>query len=228
MSEFLSWLDRWFTDLSSRKLEDLKINPTKVALISVDMINGFCHKGPLASREVASIIPNVVAAFNRCHLHGVRNFLLLQDSHSPDATEFEAYPPHCMKGTVESKTIPEISKLPFSRLFTIIEKNSISPAFSKSFINWMKDHREVNNFIIVGNCTDLCVYTVAMHLRLSANAEDLKRRIIVVSNCVATYNLEVGSSKKIGALAHDGELLHKLFLYHMRLNGVEVVGSLKY
>lgn len=225
---FLDWINDWYKKLSPSSFQDLKINPTKTALISVDMIVGFCHEGPLASKEVASIIPALISTIEKSYKIGVRNFLLLQDTHSENAVEFAAYPPHCIRGTNESKTIPELTKLPFSNLFTIIEKNSLSPAFSDSFIKWMKSHTEVENFIIVGNCTDLCVHTVAMHLRLGANAADLKRRVIVVADSVATYNMTVETAQKVGAMSHESELLHKLFLYHMKLNGVEILKDLKY
>ena len=72
-----------------------------------------------------------------------------------------------------------------------------------------------------------------MHFRLSANAANLKRRIIVPASAVATYDMPVSTAKKIGALPsdseglpHDRELLHKIFLYHLSLNGVEIVSSL--
>lgn len=227
MVAFLDWLNTWYKKLTSSSFKDLEIDPSKTVLISVDMIVGFCHEGPLASKEVVSIIPNLVSTFNKSYKFGIKHFLLLQDTHSENAVEFAAYPPHCIKGTKESETIPELKNLPFSNLFTIIEKNSLSPAFSDSFLKWMKAHSEVENFIIVGNCTDLCVHTVAMHLRLEANARDLKRRVIVVADSVATYNMPVEAAQKVGALPHDSNLLHKLFLYHMKLNGVEVVKEIE-
>ena len=32
----------------------------------------------------------------------VRDFALTQDTHDPNTPEFEAYPPHCLRGTAES------------------------------------------------------------------------------------------------------------------------------
>ena len=37
---------------------------------------------------------------------------------------------------------------------------------------------------------------------------------------------EVETARQIGALPHDGDLLHRLFLYHMALNGIRVVREL--
>src|SRR3990172_4235833 len=100
--QFLTWLEHWIADLKPLSLAKSGLVPNKAALISVDMVNGFCHQGPLASKNVTSIIPKVIEAFNKCREFGVSNFLLLQDTHSPDASEFEAYPPHCQRGSKES------------------------------------------------------------------------------------------------------------------------------
>jgi hypothetical protein len=38
--------------------------------------------------------------------------------------------------------------------------------------------------------------------------------------------MSVERAEQLGAVPHDAELLHRVFLYHMMLNGVEVVASL--
>ncbi len=224
--EFLLWLHEWVNKLPSKVFEDFD-NPERIAIISVDMVNGFCHKGSLASTEVKSIIPNVVHVFKKAKNYGVENFVLLQDAHHHEATEFEAYPPHCVKGTDEADAIPELKELSFANQFVTIEKNALSPAYETYFDEWLLKHPKVDTFIIVGDCTDLCVYSVAMHLRLYANAKNLNRRIIVPSNAVATYDMPVKKAQKIGALPHDEKLLHPLFLYHMALNAIEVIKEIK-
>jgi len=224
-SDFLNWLDDFVKKLPEKTFEDLD-EPKNVALISVDMVVGFCHKGSLASKEVKDIIPNVVSLFNKSHEYGVDKFVLLQDAHYHQATEFSAYPPHCVKGSDEAETIPELKALPFSKSFVKIEKNSLSPAYETKFDQWLLKNPNVDTFVIVGDCTDLCVYSMAMHLRLYANAKNIKRRIIVPANAVATYNLSVDDAKKLGAFPHDEKLLHPLFLYHMALNAIEIIKEL--
>ena len=74
----------------------------------------------------------------------------------------------------------------------------------------------------------MCTYQLAMHLRLRANA--LQRRgvrVIVPEDCVDTYDLTVDAARSIGALPHDADLLHRIFLYHLALNGVEVVKRIR-
>lgn len=220
--EFLEWLHTWHENLESTSFEDFD-EPERIALISVDMVVGFCHKGSLASTEVKNIIPPVVDLFHKAKEYGVSHFLLVQDAHHHEATEFAAYPPHCVKGTDEAEIIPELKKLSFSQEFVTIEKNSLSPAYNTAFDTFLSKHPKVDTFIIVGNCTDLCIYAMAMHLRLSANSKNEKRRIIVAANAVATYDMSVTKAEEIGAMPHDAKLLHPLFLYHMALNAVEIV-----
>ena len=65
-----------------------------------------------------------------------------------------------------------------------------------------------------------------MHLRLDANARQLQRRVILPADCVDTYDTPLALAKEIGAFPHPADLLHAVFLYHMALNGVEVVKTL--
>nr|HID14296.1 cysteine hydrolase [Anaerolineae bacterium] len=224
---FLDWLARWKTDLPSLDLEEVVSDPARVALVSQDLLKGFCNQGPLSSPRAASIIPGVVHLFQRAHDLGVRHFLLLQDAHTPDAVEFSAYPPHCVAGTEESETIDELSNLPFSNLFTVFPKNSISSSVGTALEAWLEAHPMVTTFIVVGVCTDICIYHVAMYLRVRANVLGQRdARIVVPADCVQTYDMPVETAEELGALPHDGDLLHRIFLYSMALNGVEVVAHL--
>ena len=68
-----------------------------------------------------------------------------------------------------------------------------------------------------------------MFLRLDANARQIKdRKVIVPTNCVDTYDLSVEGGKQIGVIPHPADFLHAVFLYHMMLNGVEVVSELTF
>lgn len=225
--EFIKFLEKWMEGLKSLFLKQEMKSPHEASLISVDMINGFCHQGPLASPRVREIIPAITALFKEAHGFGVRNFVLIQDTHSKDTPEFEAFPPHATQGSRESETIPELQELPFSHLFTVIPKNSLHPAIGTSFDDWLEGRQDLRTFIVVGNCTDLCVYNLALYLRLRANALGLKgHQILLPENCVQTYHLSVGDAKGIGALPHDGDFLHAMFLYHMALNGIRVLSGI--
>jgi nicotinamidase-related amidase len=224
---FLDWLAQWEKELPVISLSEVISDPARVGVLSVDLVKGFCTEGPLASPRVAGIVPAVVDLFKRVHSLGVRHFLLSQDTHDADAVEFSAFAPHAIEGTSESETIDELMELPFSNTFSIIPKNSISSLIGTTFEDWLEAHPEVITLLIVGDCTDLCVYQAAMHLRLRANVMGLRDvRVIVPADCVQTYDMPVETAAQLGILPHDGDLLHSIFLYHMALNGVEVIGRL--
>jgi nicotinamidase-related amidase len=226
-SAFLDWLEEWEEDLPSIDLDEVVADPARVAIVSQDLLKGFCDAGPLASERAAGIVPAVVDLFERAHRLGVRHFLLLQDTHDADAVEFSAYPPHCVAGSEEGEMIEALQELPFSDLFTVLPKNSISSNIGTDLDPWLDDHPEVTTFIVVGVCTDICVFHGAITLRVRANVLGLEEaRVVVPANCVQTFDMPVDVAEEVGAMPHDGDLLHRVFLYHMALNNVEVVASL--
>lgn len=224
---FLDWLAQWEESLPDASLSEVVPDPARAALVSEDMLKGFCNQGALASPRAGGIVPAVVRLFQRAHDLGGRHFLLFQDTHDPDAVEFSAYPPHCVAGTAESETIDELKALPFSDLFVTLPKNSISSSIGTGLDAWLEAHPQVTDFIVVGVCTDICVYLAALYLRMRANILGQREaRVVVPADCVQTYDLPVETAAELGALPHDADLLHRVFLYHMALNGIEVVAHL--
>jgi nicotinamidase-related amidase len=221
-----TFISDWLATLTPLTLEELAPEPKRAAMFSADVINGFFREGPLASARVDRLTGPIVRLFTAAWEHGIRQFVLLQDTHDPDTPEFRAYPPHCVAGTEESATISDLSRLPFGDHFTIIEKNSLHPAIGTRFDAWWDDHSALNRAIVVGDCTDLCVYQLAMHLRLRANALNMRDfEVIVPIEAVDTFDIPVGPGQKVGA-AHPGDFFHDVFLYHMASNGIRVVPAL--
>jgi nicotinamidase-related amidase len=222
---FLEWLVEWERNLPTLRWADLlrEMPPERIGVFCVDMTNGFCHEGNLASPRVHGLIPAVRHLFEEAHQAGVRQFVLPQDTHRQDALEFHDFPLHCVAGTTEAETIPELQELPFADLFQVLPKNSISTSQGTGLDAWLEARAELGAALLCGDCTDLCVHQLMMHLKLRANAHHQALRVIVPANCVQTYDLPVATARQLGALPHDGDLLHLIFLYHMRLNGAEVV-----
>ena len=226
---FLNWLVDWH---NSRPVVELAAilekagGADKVAVLAVDVTSGFCSEGALASERVAAIVEPVVRLFQRAYELDVRHFVLPQDTHSEDALEFSSFPPHCVRGSAEASTVPELTNLPFSDQFLIIEKDTISSSINTELDGWLEGHPEVTTFLVVGDCTDFCVYQLAMYLRLRANALGQRGvRVIVPLEGVDTFDIPVDVAQEIGALPHHGDLMHLIFLYGMAQNGVEIAAK---
>ena len=228
----LDYLDEFLAALPEASLGDLIAGAggaERVAMIAVDVVNGFCTTGPLASERVGAIVPPVERLLRAGHAAGIRRFAVLRDSHDPRAPEFAQFPPHCVAGTEESALVAELARLPFSGSFMDVPKNATSAwAGATRFSSWIAEQESagVTTFVVAGDCTDLCVYQTAMPLKLSANARNVRAEVVVPAECVDTYDLPVETARSLGALPHDGDLLHAVFLYHLQLNGVRVVRRL--
>ena len=76
--------------------------------------------------------------------------------------------------------------------------------------------------------TRAAIATSAHTSELSFNAAgDAGFEVVVPADCVDTYDLPVDAAARLGVMPHEGDLMHRLFLYHMALNGVQVVRSLR-
>lgn len=225
---FLAWIGDWKDGLPALNMADVVDKPASVVLLSVDVTNGFCYEGPLSSPRVATIVPPIVRLFERAYELGIRRFILPQDTHHEEAIEFGSFPPHCTRNSAESESVAEFKALPFFDQFIVMPKNSISSNLGTELPAWLDAHPDVTTFLVVGDCTDLCTYQLAMYLRLRANEfQRTSDRVILPVNCVDTYDLSVQVAQETGAFPHHGDLLHLIFLYHMALNGVEVVASVQ-
>jgi len=218
---FLDYLDQFVSGLKPAAWDEVSPDSAHTAIFAIDIVNGFCYEGNLASPRIARIVEPAVRLFTLAHARGVRQFVLIQEWHHEHATEFNAFPRHCVRNTREAESVPAIAALSFAAEFVLLHKNSLSAAIGTGLDAWLEAH-PVQTAIVVGDCTDLCTYNLAMHLRLRANERNENLRVLVPANCVDTYDLPV-AAQQIGALPHDANLLHAVFLYHMHLNAIDVV-----
>lgn len=181
--------------------------PEKTTLIVVDMINGFVKEGALASPNVLAINQPIANLCKSCGEAGIR-IAALCDSHPADSPEFESYPPHCVTGSAECEVTDEIKSAAKINMITKGSTNGmLEPAFK-----WWADLMGCDTFIIVGDCTDLCVLQLATSLKGWFNAKGAKSRVIVPAALVATYDLA----------EHTADLQSLFALYNMSVNGIEL------
>lgn len=202
-------------ELKGKTIDLLSLKKDNTALFVVDMVNGFVYQGPLSSPRVAAIANNI-AELNEKTAGYKKVFFL--DSHENDSQEFNSFPMHCMKGTMEAELIPELKTKASDGPGTwYIEKNSTNGFYSNKFQDWLVQHiDEVDNYIITGCVTDICVLQFALSLKANFNETNKNKRIIVPKNCVETYD---GGS-------HDGYLMNLFALYNMHTSGIEIVDKI--
>ena len=171
-------------------------NPRAVAILSIDLVKGFTQVGVLASRRIAGIVPQGRSLVCSAHALGVRDFVLLQHSHPRDSPQFEAFGSHCEAGTEEEETISELASLPFAEEFTIMRKRSLSPAIRPILTpGWMRGPESRPTLWLA--IAPTCALSLAMHVKMRANAMGIRHRVIVPETCVQTYDLSVDAAREL-------------------------------
>ena len=228
LHEFGTWLENRDETRPSVSLSELVQESgggDRCAVLTVDLIRGFCDEGALVSSRISKLVEPTCAFLRNCFEAQLRTFLFPCDAHQVDSPEFQSFPVHCVKGTKESELVSPLLSLPFSDSFERFDKRSVSSIVETSLASRLMGDK-FRTLICLGDCTDLCLYHLATGLRFLANSEGLPWRILVPANLVATYDVSIADAEKLGILPHPGDLLHSLFLYHLELNGVEVVSSI--
>jgi len=152
------------------------------ALVVIDMQRGFLEEGyPLfCGEEARCIIPPVLRLVEQELLKGTPLFFTA-DAHAPDDKEFEIFPPHCVRGSVEAQVIPELA--PYLDRATLIETTRFS-AFFDTDLHHRLQRNNVEKLIVCGVCTDICV----MHTVADACYRDYA--VEVREDCVSSFNAE--------------------------------------
>ena len=226
---FFGWLTKWLSERPTERMSEIVAHaggPQNTAVFCIDMIKGFTSEGPLASPRIAALTHNIIRILSAAYEAGVYDLVLAQDSHTSNSHEFAAFPPHCLSGTSEAEPIEAIHDLIFFDEMAIFPKNCLNALVGTGLPEWLSNRPQLNALIVIGDCTDLCVYQLAMGLKMRANTSNMASRILVPMDCVDTYDLPVETALSIGALPHPGDLMHSLALYQMALNGIEVLRTI--
>ena len=209
-SQFLPYILNVFDNLNSYNLNNFEKNST--VLIVVDIINGFAKKGTLYSPNIENLIDPIYDKIKIANNLTIP-VLAFADCHDTNAVEFENYPPHCIKNTDECKIVDKIHE---NCEYALINKNSTNGFFSPEFKDFLINNTNISNFIIIGDCTDICISQLALTLKAYFNNQNLKSNIIVPLNLVDTYDLN----------EHNSDLMNIISLYTMHLNGIDIIKNL--
>ena len=194
--------------LKSKKINEL--NLSKTMLFIIDMNNGFAKKGALYSDRVEALINPIT---NLAKILETKNceIIAFTDSHNKDSIELRSYPTHCLENDYESKIVDEISTI---KNLKVIPKNSTNGFFCLED----KNFKNIDNIIVVGDCTDICIYQFVVTLKSYFNQNNIDKNIIVPMNLVDTYHIDN---------IHNAEIMNIVFLNSMIQNGVEVIKEIE-
>lgn len=207
MEKFLKFMQDDLKSVGEVSLSDFSKENT--AVIFVDMVKGFYNEGPLANEKVENIIPSLAILNEKTK--GYKKIFFV-DSHTEDSTEFKCYPKHCIKDTVEEEIIDELQIDDEDKNISIIKKNSINGFHAKGVKEFLDDS-SIQNYIVVGVCTDICVKSFVLTTISYFNEKNLDKKIIVPMNMVETFDFDF----------HSREFWNLTSLFEMKSNGAIIV-----
>lgn len=184
----------------------------KTCLFIVDINNGFAKEGALYSPRVEALINPITKFAKHLSNNEIANIIAFTDCHTPNSTELLSYPSHCLENDLESQIVDELKSI---KSIHILPKNSTNGFFALNNLNF----DNIDNIIIVGDCTDICIYQFAVTLKAYFNQENISKNIVVPMNLVDTYDIPS---------VHPAELLNIVFLNSMIQNGINVVKEISY
>ncbi len=186
----------------------------KTALVIMDMVNGFVREGKMRNPLAEDLIEPIVGLMRECKKRGFP-ILAFGDMHQEDSPEFSVYEKHCVQESSQTEVVSEIRR---EGGYELIHKNSTNGFLEEAFQEWMKAHSDIDSFIVVGVCTDICVMQFCLTLKAWFNKQDKASRILVPLDGVETYDVRM----------HNITLTNTMAAYFMEESGIEVALNLVY
>lgn len=209
MNNLLNELEALKNNLDNLPVENISnIQLNKTDLFIVDINNGFAKGGALYSPRIESLI-NPITEFSKKLSPKLHRIIAFTDCHPKDSIEFLSYPPHCLEGDAESDIVDELKTI---ENLKVLPKNSTNGFFALGNMNF----DDVDNIIVIGDCTDICIYQFAVTLKTYFIQNNINKNVIVPMNLVDTYDIPN---------VHCADLSNIVFLNSMIQNGINVIKS---
>lgn len=165
-------------------VEGLVAHPERTALLVIDMQNDFVlPDAPVPASGAVEIVPRVAELAARARTGGLP-VIFTMEMHRADRTDFgielEFEPPHCLEGTPGVEIVDRLRPRGGDH---VIRGKRRYDAFLGTDLDFVLRLSGVENLVVTGVCTDVCVTSTVQHAR------NLDYRCFVVRDAVA------GSSK---------------------------------
>lgn len=178
----------------------IEIDPSRDALVMVDVQNDFCPRGALGVPEGDRVVPVLNGYAARFASRGACIFVS-RDWHPRETTHFQAYggvwPPHCVQGTAGAEFHPELV-LPAATTLVSKGMDPKSDAYScfqaetedgASFAATL-GARGVSRLFVGGLATDYCVKSTVLD-GVRAGFE-----LVVLEDAIAAVDLTQGDGER--------------------------------
>lgn len=162
-----------------------RLDPLRTATLIIDMQRDFLDPcAPISTPAGLELIPRINRLTARARVLGMP-VIFTQEMHRADKSDFgielEFEPPHCLEGTPGMELAEQLDVEPGD--YRILNKRRYD-AFLGTDLETLLRARHIENLIVVGVCTDICVTSTVQHAR------NLDFRCYVVRDCVAGTSVE--------------------------------------
>ncbi|WP_426243325.1 cysteine hydrolase family protein [Nocardioides sp. LHG3406-4] len=165
--------------MTTPDVNKLIVDQDATALLIVDMQNDFVlPSAPLSTPGAMKIIPTIAGFADACRERGFP-VIYTREMHRPGLEDFgiEGHfePPHCLEGTEGAEIVAELE--PQTNDFVIRAKRRYD-AFLGTDLDVLLRGLKVQNLLVAGVCTDICVINSVF------SARNLDYRCYVLSDAV--------------------------------------------
>ncbi|HHW14055.1 MAG TPA: cysteine hydrolase [Firmicutes bacterium] len=149
------------------------------ALLVIDMLEDFLSPGGTLyiGPEAGRVIPAVAAEVNRARSEGW-TVIFVCDAHRANDREFETFPAHCLCGSPGAAILAQLAPSPGE---PVITKRRYSAFFGTDLDLTLRE-RGIDELVLVGVCTNICV------LYTAADARMRNYEVTVVAQATASFD----------------------------------------
>jgi len=166
--------------MAGPSLEALLRDPARTALLVIDMQNDFLlPDAPVATPGGLDLVPRIAALASAARGAGFP-VVYTQEMHRADHSDFGIElafePPHCLEGTPGMDLVAGLEPGPED---VRIRGKRRYDAFLGTELDVVLRARRIENLLVTGVCTDICVIATVYHAR------NLDYRVFVLRDAVA-------------------------------------------
>ena len=166
--------------MTATSLPEFVRDPKRTALLVIDMQNDFLlPDAPVPAPGGLDLVPVISGLAGACRKTGFP-VVFTQEMHRADLSDFgielDFEPPHCLEGTPGMDVVAGLEPHPGD---VVIQRKRRYDAFLGTDLDLALRTRGVDNLLVTGVCTDICVICTVHHAR------NLDYRCVVLSDAVA-------------------------------------------